>query len=96
MICNIPVKIVAANKYCSPCSLTKVTISSAIAAVAAEIIAGRPPIKAITTAIENEAYSPTCGSTPAIIEKAIASGISAKPTTIPAKISARTLENHCC
>lgn len=30
------------------------------------------------TAIQNEAYSPTIGSTPAIIENAIASGIKAK------------------
>lgn len=34
----------------------------------------------------NEAYKPTIGSTPAIIENAIASGIKAKATTIPASI----------
>ena len=85
----------AANKYCRPCSLTSVTINKAIAPVAAEIIPGRPPTKAITTAIQNEAYSPTLGSTPAMMEKAIASGIRAKATTIPARTSPRILENHC-
>ncbi|RMD72343.1 MAG: hypothetical protein D6822_01470 [Cyanobacteria bacterium J149] len=41
-----------------------------------------------------DAYKPTLGSTPAIMENAIASGIRAKPTTAPAKISALTLKNH--
>ncbi len=70
------VKTVAANRYSSPCSLTNVIINSAIAPVAAEIKAGRPPTKAVITAIEKDAYSPTFGSTPAMMEKAIASGIS--------------------
>lgn len=56
----------------------------AIAPVAAEIIPRRPPKKAIRAAMENEAYRPTFGSTPAIMEKAIASGISASATTGPA------------
>ena len=43
--------------------------------VAAEIIAGRPPRKEMATAIVNDANSPTRGSTPAMIENAIASGI---------------------
>ena len=68
---------------------------SAIAPVAAEIIAGRPPTNEMTTAIQKDAYRPTFGSTPAIIEKAIASGMSARPTTSPARISPRRLENHC-
>lgn len=68
-------------------------MSKAIAPVAAEIIPGRPPIKDMITAIQNEAYSPTIGSTPAIIENAIASGIRASATTIPAKISPLVLEN---
>jgi hypothetical protein len=38
-----------------PCSFTSVTIRSAMAPVAAEIIAGRPPAKAATTAMQNEA-----------------------------------------
>jgi hypothetical protein len=33
------------------------------------------------TAIENEAYKPTFGSTPAMIENAMASGIRARATT---------------
>ena len=65
-----------------------------MAPVAAEIIAGRPPANAITTAIENEAYSPILGSTPAMIENAIASGMSASATTIPDKRSPRILPNH--
>jgi len=67
-----------------------------MAAVAAEIIPGRPPAKAVTTAIQKEAYSPTFGSTPAMIEKAMASGIKASATTVPASTSARMLLNHSC
>ena len=55
---------------------------------------GRPPTKAITMAMMNEAYRPTCGSTPAMIEKAIASGISASATTMPANTSLRGFMNH--
>jgi hypothetical protein len=55
-------------------------ITRAIAPVAAEIIARRPPTIEIVTAIVNEAKSPTCGSTPARIENEIASGISASAT----------------
>ena len=65
-----------------------------MAPVAAEIIPGRPPAKAITTAIQKEAYSPTRGSTPAMMEKAMASGMSANATTNPASRSLRILENH--
>ena len=42
---------------------------------------------AIDTAITNAENSPTLGSTPAMIEKAIASGMSASPTTSPARTS---------
>ncbi len=65
-----------------------------MAPVAAEIIPGRPPTKAVITAIQNEAYSPTLGSTPAIIEKAIASGTSASATTRPASRSLRILPSQ--
>ncbi|GAA3321446.1 hypothetical protein GCM10020331_037320 [Ectobacillus funiculus] len=51
---------------------------------------GVPPTKAITIATQNEAYKPTIGFTPAIIEKPITSGIKANDTTIPANISVRT------
>ncbi len=93
-ICSNPVNKVAANKYSRPCSRTSVIISSAMAPVAAEIIAGRPPAKAVITAIQKEAYRPTLGSTPAIIEKAIASGIKASATTSADSTSPRTLENQ--
>jgi hypothetical protein len=65
-----------------------------MAPVAAEIMARRPPAKAMMMAIENEAYSPTLGSTPAMMENEMASGISASATTMPARMSARGLENH--
>ena len=71
-------------------------MSSAIAPVAAEIMPGRPPVKAMITAMEKEAYKPTFGSTPAIIEKAMASGINASATTSPASRSFLVLENHAC
>ena len=93
--CMIPVRTVAAKRYCKPWSLTKSIISNAIAPVAAEIDPGLPPKKAVRTAIIKEVYSPTLGSTPAIIEKAIASGISANPTTAPANKSCLVLKNHC-
>src|SRR5690606_3996878 len=95
-ICNTPHSKVAASRYSSPCSRTRVTMSSAMAPVAAEIMPGRPPVKAITTAIQNEAYSPTLGSTPAMMEKAMASGISARATTSPDNRSPRVLENQFC
>src|SRR5690625_4489687 len=66
-------------------------MTSATAPVAAEIIAGRPPRNAIETAIVNEAKRPTRGSTPAMIEKEIASGISASATMSPPRNSMRNL-----
>ena len=48
----------------------------------------------IITAIQKDAYNPTIGSTPQIIAKEIASGISANATVIPDKTSPLTLENH--
>ncbi len=67
-----------------------------MAPVAAVTIAGRPPVKAITTAMTNDENSPTRGSTPARIEKEIASGISASATTRPARTSVRATlgESH--
>lgn len=59
------------------------------APVAAEVIAGRPPTIEITTAMVNDANSPTPGSTPAMIENEIASGINASATTRPARTSVR-------
>ena len=54
-----------------------------MAPVAAEIMPGRPPTNAIMVAILKEAYKPTLGSTPAIIEKAMASGMSARQLRAP-------------
>ena len=95
-ICSRPVSTVVARRYSRPCSFTSVTISSAMAPVAAEIIPGLPPATAVTTAMENDAYSPTFGSTPAMIEKAIASGMRARATTSPASRSPRTLDSQEC
>src|SRR5688572_30407094 len=50
-------------------------------------MAGRPPTTAMVTAIVKEANRPSRGSTPAMIEKAIASGMRARPTTRPARTS---------
>jgi hypothetical protein len=47
-------------------------------------------VQAITT----EAYRPTFGSTPAMTENPMASGISARATTIPERASARTFDLH--
>ena len=74
-----------------PWSRTTGAMTSATAPVAAEIIAGRPPRKAMETAIVNEANSPTRGSTPAMMENEIASGISARATTRPARTSVRSI-----
>src|SRR3546814_20501465 len=93
-MCSTPVRIVATSRYCKPWSLTRPTINNAMAPVAAEIIPGRPPVKAITTEIQNAAYKPTFGSTPAITEKAIASGTRARATTTPASQSPLTLQNQ--
>ncbi|CRZ39144.1 Uncharacterised protein [Vibrio cholerae] len=41
--CSKPVRRIAANKYCTPWLATKLTITTAIAPVAPEIIPGRPP-----------------------------------------------------
>src|SRR5690606_41803112 len=67
-----------------------------MAPVAAEIMPGRPPTNAMMTAIQNDAYRPTFGSTPAMIEKAIASGINARATTIPESRSPRIFEHQFC
>ena len=51
MIWNTPHRMEAANRYSSPWSRTRPTISRAMAPVAAEIMAGRPPTKAMVTAM---------------------------------------------
>ena len=52
---NTPIKMVAAKRYSTPWSRTSGTTTTATAAVAAEIMPGRPPVKAITIAIATEA-----------------------------------------
>lgn len=64
-------------------------MTSATAPVAAVIIAGLPPVKEMTTAMITEANNPSEASTPARMEKAIASGISARDTARPANTSVR-------
>jgi hypothetical protein len=45
---------------------------------------GRPPVKAMMSAVQKKAYNLTLGSTPAIMENAIASGMGAKAAAMPA------------
>ena len=65
-------------------------MTRAMAPVAAEIMAGRPPRNAMETAIVKDAKSPTRGSTPAMMENEMASGIRASATTRPASTSVRS------
>ena len=60
-----------------------------MAPVAAVIIAGRPPVNEIVIAMMTVANSPTAGSTPARMEKAMDSGINASATVMPANTSVR-------
>ena len=54
--CTIPIRMVAAKRYCTPWSRTSPVIRTAVEAVAAEIMAGRPPLaNAMTQAITTEA-----------------------------------------
>jgi hypothetical protein len=87
--CRIPARITAATRYGSPWSRTSGATTRATAPVAAEIIAGRPPTTAVVTAMVNVAKRPTRGSTPAMIEKAMASGVRASATTRPESTSVR-------
>lgn len=54
---------------------------------APEIMAGRPPAKAMTMPIMKEANRPTYRSMPATKEKAIHSGVRARVATMPARMS---------
>ena len=73
---------------------TSPVISSAVDPVAEVIIAMRPPTTAMVSDRQNAPNSPTLGSTPAMPEKAIASGIIAKATTRPDSMSLLGLANH--
>ncbi len=63
---------------------TKIT---ATAPVAPDIIPGRPPKIAVTSAKIKAAYNPVSGENPGISAKAIASGTKASATVKPDKIS---------
>jgi hypothetical protein len=76
--------------------LTSVTITRAMAPVAADIIPWRPPNIEMIIAMQNDAYSPTIGSTPQMMANDIASGISASATVMPASMSPLMLPNHDC
>ena len=80
-------RMIAARRCPTPCSWDSGATTSATAPVAAEIMAGRPPTIAVVTAMVKEANRPTRGSTPAMIENAMASGISASATTTAASTS---------
>jgi len=84
-----PARITVARKNSIPYSRATGAMMIAVAAVAAEIIAGLPPRIEVVIAMTKLANSPTLGSTPARIEKAIASGINAIATTNPASDSLR-------
>ncbi|MGF6349849.1 hypothetical protein QF040_004562 [Variovorax sp. W2I14] len=92
-ICIAPASTPAASRYCSPCACTSGAATSATEPAAADTIAGRPPVKAMTMLITNDANSPTAGSTPATKEKAMTSGMSANVATAPA-ISSRGMLGH--
>ncbi len=68
-------------------SLTKLTITTANAPVAPEIIPGLPPKTAVIKPTINAAYSPVNGLSPAISAKATASGIRARATVNPLSTS---------
>ena len=72
-------------------SLTKLTITTAKAPVAPDIIPGRPPKIAVIKPIINAPYKPTIGEIPATKAKATASGTRARATVIPDKRSSFTL-----
>ena len=48
MIWKTPIRMVAANRYWTPWSCTSAVMRTAVEAVAAEIMAARPPVKAMT------------------------------------------------
>ena len=85
--CKMPINITVANRYCTPCCITRETITTANAPVAPEIMPGRPPRTAVTSPTIKAAYKPTNGATPATKAKAIASGTRAKDTVKPASKS---------
>src|SRR6056297_1244368 len=88
-ICMIPARITVANTYSTPYCWAKLTITTATAPVAPEIIPGLPPKIEVTNPITNAAYNPVRGDKPAIKAKAMASGTKASATVRPDKTSVR-------
>ena len=86
-ICMIPMRTTVAKRYSTPCSLTRLTITTARAPVAPEIMPGLPPATEAINPTKNAAYKPTKGSTPATNANATASGTNAKATVRPERIS---------
>ncbi len=82
-----PANTTAGRMYCTPCWCTIGPITSATEPAAAVTIAGRPPMKDIARQSTTEAIRLTFGSTPAITEKEITSGISASAVITPASVS---------
>src|SRR3546814_18519529 len=58
MIWSKPANTVAAKRYCNPWLCAKAAATSATDPAAPEIIAGRPPAKAMTTPMTKEANKP--------------------------------------
>lgn len=77
----------AYRRYSTPCSSTMVPVTAAMAPVAPEIMAGRPPNTAVMMPMIHAAVSPTNGSTPATNENATASGTCANATVMPHRAS---------
>ena len=73
---------------------TSPVISRAVEPVAEVIMAMRPPTTAMVSDRQKAPNSPTCGSTPAMPENAMASGIMAKATTKPESRSRWGFPNH--
>ena len=53
--CRMPARMTVAKRYCTPWEATTGAITRAVAAVAAEIMAGRPPRNAIEMAMTEAA-----------------------------------------
>lgn len=88
-ICMIPIKITVANKYSSPCCEMSDAKTTDMAAVEELIIPGLPVNVAAINPIMTAVCKLIIGLTPATKANATDSGISAKATVIPAKMSAR-------
>lgn|GEM_PF-5909792 len=82
-----PASKTAGRMYSTPCWCTIGPITSATEPAAAVTIAGRPPRKDMPRQSTTEAIRLTVGSTPAITEKEITSGISARAVITPARVS---------